>query len=78
MDRRIRIRDLANKDRAKWQALYYRHQKLWQQQRLLALKTLWDGQSITGGMLHQGVQRKILETWLVQAVIEQKGGGVSL
>jgi transposase len=64
MNRKIRLQRLAPQDRAKWQALYYSHQKQWQRRRLLALKAIWDGQFLIGVCRTQHVQRKTLETWL--------------
>ena len=46
MIRRIRLQSLAPQDRDAWQKQYYRHQKYRQRRRLLALKAIWDGQSL--------------------------------
>jgi transposase len=64
MNRTIRIQKLAPQDRERWQALFYRHQQQSRRRRLLALKALWDGESIAGVCRSQGVQRKTLEKWL--------------
>ncbi|MGI9213896.1 MAG: helix-turn-helix domain-containing protein [Methylococcaceae bacterium] len=64
MNRTIRIQQLAPQDRELWQSLFYRHQQQSRRRRLLALKALWDGQSMMEVCRTQGVQRKTLEKWL--------------
>lgn len=64
MNRTMRIQQRAPQDRALWQALFYRHQQHSRRRRLLALKALWDGQSMIEVCRTQGIQRKTLETWL--------------
>ena len=64
MNRTIRIQRLAPRDRELWQSLFYRHQQHSKRRRLLALKGLWDGQSMIQVCRTQGLQRKTLETWL--------------
>jgi transposase len=64
MNRRIRIQRLAPQDRKQWQTLYYRHQQQHLRRRLLALKAIWDGQTLIEVCRTQGVQHKTLETWL--------------
>jgi transposase len=64
MNRTIRIQRLAPQDRELWQTLFYRHQQQSRRRRLLALKALWDGQSMIEVCRIQGVQRKTLEKWL--------------
>jgi transposase len=64
MNRTIRIRRLAPQDRELWQTLYYRHQQQSRRRRLLALKLVWDGQSMAAVCRAQHVQRKTLEGWL--------------
>jgi len=64
MNRTIRIQRLAPQDRDQWQTLYYKHQQQSRRRRLLALKALWDGQSMIEVCHTQGVQRKTLEKWL--------------
>jgi hypothetical protein len=46
MNRKIRIQRFAPKDRELWQKLYYRHKTQRQRRRLLALKAIWDGQTM--------------------------------
>lgn len=64
MIRRIRLQRLAPKDRAAWQEQYYKHQKYWQRRRLLALKSIWDGQNLAKVCREQKVGRKTLVHWL--------------
>jgi len=64
MNRTIRIRRLAPQDRELWQTLYYRHQQQSRRRRLLALKAIWDGQSMVAVCRSLHVQRKTLEGWL--------------
>lgn len=64
MNRTIRIQRLAPRDRERWQSLFYRHQQQSKRRRLLALKGLWDGQSMIEVCRAQGLQRKTLEKWL--------------
>ncbi len=64
MNRSIRIQRLAPQDRELWQTLFYRHQQQSRRRRLLALKSLWDGESMAWVCRSQGVQRKTLEKWL--------------
>jgi transposase len=64
MNRTQRIQRCAPQDRAKWQALFNRHQQQSRRRRLLALKAIWDGQSMIEVCRSQHVQRKTLEKWL--------------
>ena len=64
MNRRIRIQRLAPQDRELWQKQFYRHPQQSRRRRLLALKAVWEGQSLIQVCRPQGVQRKTLETWL--------------
>ena len=64
MNRTLRIQRLAPQNRELWQSLFYRHQQQSRRRRLLALKALWDGQSMIEVCRTQGVQRKTLEKWL--------------
>lgn len=64
MNRRIRIQRLAPQNRELWQNLYYRYQQQSRRRRLLALKAIWDGATLTEVCRSQKVQRKTLETWL--------------
>jgi transposase len=64
MNRRIRIQRLAPQDRERWQKLYYRHKEQRPRRRLLALKAIWDGQTLAAVCRTQKVRRKTLEHWL--------------
>ena len=64
MNRTQRIQRCAPQDRAKWQTLFNRHQQQSRRRRLLALKAIWDGQTMIDVCRAQGVQRKTLEKWL--------------
>ncbi len=64
MNRRIRIQRHAPQDRELWQTLFYRHQQQSRRRRLLALKAIWDGQSLIEVCRTQHVLRKTLERWL--------------
>lgn len=64
MNRTICIRQLAPKEPELWQTLYYRHPQQCRRRRLLALKALWEGQSMMAVCRTQGVQRKTLEKWI--------------
>ena len=64
MNRRIRIQRLAPQDRERWQKLYYRHKAQRPRRRLLALKAIWDGQTLADVCRTQKVRRKTLEHWL--------------
>lgn len=64
MIRRIRLQRLAPQDRKAWQKQYYEHQKHWQRRRLLALKAIWDGQSLSEVCREQKVRRQTLVYWL--------------
>jgi transposase len=64
MIRRIRLQRLAPQDREAWQKQYYGHQKHWQRRRLLALKAVWDGQSLAEVCRQQNVRRQTLTHWL--------------
>jgi transposase len=64
MNRRIRIQRLAPQDREAWQKLYYRHQEHRPRRRLLALKAVWDGQTLAEVCRTQHLARKTLERWL--------------
>lgn len=64
MIRRIRLQRLAPQDREAWQKHYYGHQKHWQRRRLLALKAIWDGQSLAEVCRQQKVRRQTLTHWL--------------
>jgi transposase len=63
MNRRIRLQRFAPQDRDQWQKLYYRHQAQRPRRRLLALKAIWDGQTIAEVCRNQKVRRKTLEHW---------------
>lgn len=64
MNRRIRLQHLAPHDRLEWQKHYYAHQKHWQRRRLLALKAIWDGQTLAAVCRGQKVRRQTLKQWL--------------
>ena len=64
MNRKIRIQRLAPKDRELWQKLYYRHKAQRQRRRLLALKAIWDGQTLAAVCRDQKVHRHSLERWI--------------
>ncbi len=64
MIRRIRLQRLAPQDREAWQKHYYGHQKHWRRRRLLALKAIWDGQSLAEVCRQQKVRRQTLTHWL--------------
>ena len=64
MNRKIRIQRLAPQDRDLWQKLYYRHKAQRQRRRLLALKAIWDGQTLAAVCREQKVHRHSLEHWL--------------
>jgi hypothetical protein len=64
MNRKIRIQRLAPQDREEWQKLYYRHQSHRLRRRLLALRAVWDGQTLVGVCRTQKVGIKTLERWL--------------
>jgi len=64
MNRKIRIQRLAPQDRDLWQKLYYRHKAQRQRRRLLALKAIWDGQTMADVCRDQKVHRHALEHWL--------------
>lgn len=64
MIRRHRLQQQAPQDRIAWQKQYYEHQKHWQRRRLLALKAIWDGQSLTEVCREQNVQWHTLVFWL--------------
>ena len=64
MNRKIRIQRLAPQDRDLWQKLYYRHKAQRQRRRLLALKAIWDGQTLAAVCLDQKVHRHSLERWI--------------
>lgn len=64
MNRKIRIQRLAPQDRDEWQRLYYRHQSHRLRRRLLALRAVWDGQTLAGACRTQKVGIKTLERWL--------------
>lgn len=64
MNRRIRIQRLAPQDREQWQKLYYRHQSQRLRRRLLALRAIWDGQTLVEVCRTQKVHRNTLERWL--------------
>jgi transposase len=63
MNRKIRIQRLAPQDRDLWQKLYYRHKAQRQRRRLLALKAVWDGQTLAAVCREQKVHRHSLEHW---------------
>lgn len=63
MNRKIRIQRFAPKDRELWQKLYYRHKTQRQRRRLLALKAIWDGQTMATVCREQKVHRHSLEHW---------------
>ena len=54
MNRKIRIQRLAPQGRELWQTLFYRHQQQSRRRRLLALKAIWDGQSLIQVCRSQG------------------------
>jgi transposase len=64
MNRKIRIQRLAPQDREEWQKLYYRHNSQRLRRRLLALRAIWDGQTLIGVCRTQKVDRSTLERWL--------------
>jgi len=64
MNRRIRIQQLAPQDRALWQKLFYRHQQQRLRQRLLAIKALWEGQTLAHVCRTQHRSRHTLERWV--------------
>jgi transposase len=64
MIRRIRLQQQAPQDRDVWQKQYYEHQKHWQRRRLLALKAIWDGQSLTEVCREQKIRWHTLVFWL--------------
>lgn len=64
MNRRIRLQRLVPQDREQWQKLYYRHKEQRPRRRLLALKAIWDGQTLIGVCRTQKVRLKTLEHWL--------------
>lgn len=64
MIRRIRLQHLAPQDRKAWQKQYYEHQKHWQRRRLLALKAIWDGQSLSEVCREQKIRWQTLVDWL--------------
>ena len=64
MNRRIRLQRLVPQDREQWQKLYYRHKEQRPRRRLLALKAIWDGQTLAGVCRTQKVRLKTLEHWL--------------
>jgi transposase len=64
MIRRIRLQHRAPQDREAWQKQYYGRQKHWQRRRLLALKAVWDGQSLAEVCRQQKVRRQTLTHWL--------------
>jgi transposase len=64
MNRRIRIQRLAPRDREQWQKLYYRHKAQRPRRRLLALRAIWEGQTLADVCRAQQVHRKTLEHWL--------------
>jgi len=64
MNRKIRIQRFAPQDRDLWQKLYYRHKPTRQRKRLLALKAIWDGQTMAAVCREQNVHRHSLEHWL--------------
>ena len=64
MNRRIRIQRLAPRDLEQWQKLYYRHKAQRPRRRLLALRAIWEGQTLAEVCRAQKVHRKTLEHWL--------------
>jgi transposase len=64
MNRKIRIQQLAPQDREQWRKRFYRHKEQRPRRRLLALKAIWDGQTLAGVCRTQKVRRKTLEHWL--------------
>ena len=64
MNRRIRLQRLVPQDREQWQKLFYRHKEQRPRRRLLALKAIWDGQTLVGVCRTQKVRLKTLEHWL--------------
>ena len=64
MIRKIRLQRYAPQDREAWQKQYYEHQKHWQRRRLLALKAIWDGQSLSEVCREQKVRWHTLVYWL--------------
>lgn len=64
MNRKMRIQRLAPQDRDLWQKLYYRHKTTHRQRRRrLALKAVWDGQTMAAVCREQKVHRHSLEHW---------------
>ena len=64
MNRTIRVQRLAPQNREEWRKLYYRHKAQRPRRRLLALKGLWDGQTMAEVCETQHVRRKTLERWV--------------
>ena len=64
MNRRIRLQQWAPQDREQWQKLYYRHKAPRLRRRLLALKAIWDGQTLAEVCRTQKVGHKNLVRWL--------------
>lgn len=64
MNRKLRVHRLAPQDRELWQKLYYRHTSHRLRRRLLALRALWDGQTMIAVCRSQQVDRSTLERWL--------------
>ena len=63
MNRRLRLQQCAPRDREEWQKRYYRHKELRPRRRLLALRAVWDGQTLAEVCRTQKVRRKTLERW---------------
>lgn len=64
MNRRIRLQRLAPRDQKQWNKAFYRHKEQRLRRRLLALKAIWDGQTLAEVCRTQHVGRKSLERWL--------------
>lgn len=64
MNRKLRIQRLAPQNREEWQKLYYRHKSHRLRRRLLALRAIWDGQTLIGVCRSQQLDRHTLERWL--------------
>ena len=64
MNRRIRLQRLAPRDQKQWKKAFYRHKEQRLRRRLLALKAIWDGQTLAEVCRTQHVGRKSLERWL--------------
>ncbi len=64
MIRRIRLQRHAPQDRGAWQKQHYEYQKHWQRRRLLALKAIWERQSLSEVCREQKVRWQPRVYWL--------------